>query len=51
MLAEVVPVPVVKDFVGTHIKFLDSEESGTIITFTVLRGSSLRNLKEFYKQH
>lgn len=51
MLAEVVPVPVVKSFVGTHIKFLDNEESGTIITFTVLRGSSLRNLKEFYKQH
>lgn len=51
MLAEVVPVPVVKSFVGTHIKFLDNEESGTIITFTVLRGSSLRDLKEFYKQH
>ena len=44
-------MPVVKDSVGAHIPFLDKAESGTIITLTILRASSLRNLKEFYKHH
>lgn len=44
-------MPVVKDSVGAHIPFLDKAESGTIITLTILRASSLRNLREFYKQH
>ena len=44
-------MPVVKDSVGAHIPFLDKAESGTIIALTILRASSLRNLREFYKQH
>lgn len=47
MLVDVVPLPVVKDTVDTHIRFLEREENGTIITLAVLGGSSLRNLKEF----
>lgn len=46
-LADIVPLPVVSDTVGTHIKFLDKEENGTVTTLAILGGSSLRNLKEF----
>ena len=44
-------MPLVRDSGGAHIPFLDKVESGIMITLTVLRGSSLRNLKDFYKQH
>lgn len=50
MLAEVVTLAFVKDTVCTHVRFLNKEENGTIIILTGLGGSSLRNLKEFYKQ-
>ena len=36
MLAEVVPLPVVKDAVHTHIRCLDKEENGTITILAVL---------------
>lgn len=36
MLAEVVPLPVVKDTVHTHIRCLDKKENGTIPILAVL---------------
>lgn len=36
MLADEVPLPVVKDIAGTHMKILDKEESVTIIILIVM---------------